>query len=53
MIDRLASLPAPESASPVAWISASELEKLQAGHAAFVTPGGGDGDTALYGVGGK
>jgi hypothetical protein len=51
-IDALASIPAPESASPVAWISASELEKLRAGHAAFVTPGGGDGDTPLYGIGG-
>ncbi len=35
---------------PAAWISASELEKLQAGHAAFVTPGDGDGDTPLYGA---
>jgi len=35
-------------ARATAWISASELEKLKAGHAAFVTPGGGDGDTPLY-----
>lgn len=35
---------------PAAWISASELEKLKAGSAAFVTPGRGDGDSPLYGA---
>ena len=33
---------------PAAWISEKELATLKTGRAAFVTPGGGDGDTPLY-----
>ncbi len=42
--------PAKGEEPPTAWISPGELGKLRAGNAAFVTPGGGDGDVPLYGA---
>lgn len=38
----------PMGREPAAWISAKELDVLKSGRCAFVTPGGGDGDTPLH-----
>jgi len=38
-----------EKREPTAWISPRELEALRSNRAAFVTPGGSDTDTPLYG----
>jgi hypothetical protein len=50
-LERLRALVnSPETRDPVAWISQTECEALKDGKAAFVTPGGGDGDTPLFGA---